>query len=143
MERRGGRPRLTGAPDRFAALADPTRRHLLSELAGGDRTVAELSAGLAISQPAVSQHLKVLRDAGLVLYNQAGRSRLYRLRLAGVSELSDWLLELEHRWHSATSPSGNKACDRCEPVVCGAADDADRALSGVDSRPARVADAAR
>src|SRR4051794_33278419 len=66
------------AADRFAALADPTRRHLLEQLATSDRAVTELMAGLAMSQPAVSQHLRVLRDAGLVTARKDGRHRYYQ-----------------------------------------------------------------
>jgi DNA-binding transcriptional ArsR family regulator len=100
-----GRPRR-GTADRFAALADPTRRHLLEELAAGDRTVSQLMAGLAISQAAVSQHLRVLREAGLVLAERDGRHRRYRLRPAGLTELRDWLDELERFWQARLAALG-------------------------------------
>ena len=103
MPRRGGRPRITGVRDAFAAIADPTRRRLLTELAAGERTVSELSVGLAISQPAVSQHLKVLREAGLVLFRSSGRSHRYRLCVEGISGLCAWLIELERGWHARAS----------------------------------------
>lgn len=90
-----GRPRSTGAPDRFAALGDATRRYLLEQLSTRDRTVTELAAGLQISQPAVSQHLRVLRHAGLVAYGRHGRSHQYQLRTESIAELRDWLLQLE------------------------------------------------
>jgi DNA-binding transcriptional ArsR family regulator len=111
---RPGRPRKATAPvtgagsaDRFAALADPSRRHLLEELAAGDHTVTELMAGLDISQAAVSQHLRVLRDAGLVTARQDGRYRRYRLRPAALTELRDWLDELERFWHERLAALGD------------------------------------
>jgi len=94
---RGGRP-AGGAPDAFAALADPTRRLLLERLAGGELTVGALGDGLAISQAAVSQHLRLLRDTGLVSVRAAGRSRLYRLRPDGFADLRGWLDELDRFW---------------------------------------------
>jgi DNA-binding transcriptional ArsR family regulator len=96
-----------GSPDRFAALADSSRRHLLEELAAGDHTVTELMAGLDISQAAVSQHLRVLRDAGLVTARQDGRYRRYRLRPAALTELRDWLDELERFWHERLAALGD------------------------------------
>lgn len=89
--RSGGRPQADGQPDLFAALADSTRRHLLEQLATRERTVSELVEGLPQSQAAISQHLKVLREAGLVESRQEGRFRRYRLRPQGLTELRDWL----------------------------------------------------
>jgi DNA-binding transcriptional ArsR family regulator len=93
--------------DRFGALADASRRHLLEELAGRDRTVTELMAGLDISQAAVSQHLRVLREAGLVTARQDGRYRRYQLRPAGLTELRDWLDELERFWRGRLAALGD------------------------------------
>lgn len=111
---RPGRPRKVpasvtggGPADRFAALADSSRRHLLEELAASDRTVTELMAGLDISQAAVSQHLRVLRDAGLVTARQDGRYRRYRLRPAALTDLRDWLDELERFWHERLAALGD------------------------------------
>src|SRR5215469_1118216 len=87
-----GRPsKARGAPsaDRFAALADGTRRRLLEQLATADRAVGELVAGLDITQAAVSQHLRVLRETGLVSARREGRHRYYRLRPAALAELRD------------------------------------------------------
>jgi DNA-binding transcriptional ArsR family regulator len=95
------------AADRFAALADGTRRHLLEQLAGRDRDVSELVTGLDISQAAVSQHLRVLRDAGLVTARKQGRHRYYRLRPAGLTELRDWLEELERFWQGRLAALGD------------------------------------
>lgn len=104
-----GRPpkaRSEGSADRFAALADGTRRRLLEELATADRAVGELVAGLDVSQAAVSQHLRVLRESGLVTARREGRRRYYQLRPAGLAELRDWLDELEHFWRTRLAALG-------------------------------------
>jgi len=75
----------------FAALADPTRRALLARLAKGEATVSELAEPFAMSQPAISQHLKVLEDAGLVTQRVDGTRRPRRLAKAGVDEMDRWL----------------------------------------------------
>jgi len=75
----------------WTALADPSRRWIVLELAGGERSVGELADALPISQPAVSQHLKVLRHVGLVEDRAEGTRRIYRLNEAGVSALRDQL----------------------------------------------------
>jgi DNA-binding transcriptional ArsR family regulator len=75
----------------WTTLADPTRRSILAELAEGERSVGELTATLPVSQPAVSQHLKVLKHAGLVSDRALGTKRIYRLNQAGVVALRDQL----------------------------------------------------
>lgn len=75
----------------LAALADPTRRAVFERLRDGARGVGEIAAGLPVSRPAVSQHLKVLKQAGLVADEARGTARLYRIHAAGLSELRDWL----------------------------------------------------
>jgi DNA-binding transcriptional ArsR family regulator len=77
----------------FAALADPTRRAVLERVAASPRTVGEIAAGLPVSRPAVSQHLKVLKDAGLVTDEARGTSRVYRLDPQGLGPLRRWLDE--------------------------------------------------
>ncbi len=108
---RPGRPRKqaegTQSADRFGALADGTRRHLLERLAGSDLTVGDLRAGLDISQAAVSQHLRVLRAAGLVSSRREGRNAYYRLRPAGLTDLRDWLDELEQFWQARLAALGD------------------------------------
>lgn len=69
------------------ALGDPTRRRVLELLHGGEHTVRELTDALPISQPAVSQHLRVLREAGLVAARPEGARRLYRVDLDGLAEV--------------------------------------------------------
>jgi DNA-binding transcriptional ArsR family regulator len=102
-----GRPALGGTPpDPFSALADPTRRRLLERLTGGERSASELAAGLAISQAAVSQHLRLLRDTGLVEVRRDGRHRYYRLRPAGFAEFREWLAALERFWTTRVGSLG-------------------------------------
>lgn len=93
----GGRP-AAREPDVFAALADPTRRLLLDRLAAGECTVTELTEGLAMSQAAISQHLRLLRQTGLVDVRQEGRFRRYRLRPDGFASLRGWLAALDEFW---------------------------------------------
>jgi DNA-binding transcriptional ArsR family regulator len=73
------------------ALGDSTRRTILERLREGPRAVGELAATLPISRPAVSQHLRVLREAGLVVDRQDGTRRLYRLAPDGLEELREYL----------------------------------------------------
>ena len=75
----------------FAALADPTRRAVFERLGGGPRAVGELAEGLPVSRPAVSQHLKVLKEAGLVSDRAEGARRVYQIDPAGLGQLRAWL----------------------------------------------------
>lgn len=75
----------------LAALADPTRRAVFERLRGGPKGVGEIAAELPVSRPAVSQHLKVLKDAGLVADEPRGAARIYRIHAEGLRELRDWL----------------------------------------------------
>lgn len=75
----------------FAALADPTRRAILFRLASGEASVAELAAPFAMSQPAISKHLKVLERAGLVSRGRDAQRRPSRLEAKRLAEASDWL----------------------------------------------------
>jgi len=75
----------------LAALADPTRRAIWERLAAGESAVADLARALPVSQPAVSQHLKVLREAGLVAVEARGARNVYRIDPAGLGPLRAWL----------------------------------------------------
>lgn len=75
----------------FAALADPTRRQVLERLARGPRAVGEIAQGLTVSRPAVSQHLKVLKEAGLVVDRAEGTRRVYSIDPDGLGPLRAWL----------------------------------------------------
>lgn len=78
-------------PDAFTAIADPNRRLLLEALRRGPKTVNELAGGLPVSRPAVSQHLKVLLDAGLVSVRAEGTKRIYALEAGGFLGLNIWI----------------------------------------------------
>ena len=82
----------------FKALADPTRRALFEQLAAGEMTVASLTAQLTISQPAVSQHLATLRDAGLVVIRREGRNNYYRVNPSGLAPVVDWVDRYRTFW---------------------------------------------
>ena len=75
----------------FSALADPTRRHVFERLVRGPSAVQELAATLPVSRPAVSQHLKVLSDAGLVTVRAEGTRRIYSVHPEKLAELRAWL----------------------------------------------------
>jgi DNA-binding transcriptional ArsR family regulator len=75
----------------FTALADPTRRAIFERVGAGAAAVGEIAAGLPVSRPAVSQHLKVLKEAGLVTDTPDGTRRVYRLDPRGLGALRDWL----------------------------------------------------
>jgi DNA-binding transcriptional ArsR family regulator len=75
----------------LAVLADPTRRQVFERLRAGPRPVNTLASGLPVSRPAVSQHLKALKDAGLVEERSEGVRRIYSLRREGLMELREWL----------------------------------------------------
>ena len=82
----------------WTALGDPTRRMIFERLADRPRAVGELAAGLPISRPAVSQHLKVLKDAGLVVDTPAGNRRIYQVNPVGVDALR---AQLDRFWNQA------------------------------------------
>jgi DNA-binding transcriptional ArsR family regulator len=75
----------------FSALADPTRRAILARLAQGETTVMELAKPFEMTQPAISQHLKVLEDAGLIVRRVEGTKRPRRLAPAGIEAMDQWL----------------------------------------------------
>ena len=75
----------------FAALSDPTRREVFERLAQGPRAVGELADGLPVSRPAVSQHLKVLKEAGLVTDRAEGTRRVYQIDPDGLGQMRAWL----------------------------------------------------
>jgi DNA-binding transcriptional ArsR family regulator len=78
----------------FSALADPTRRAILARLASGEATVMELAQPFEMTQPAISQHLKVLEEAGLIVTRVQGTKRPRRLAKAGIAAMDQWLAML-------------------------------------------------
>jgi DNA-binding transcriptional ArsR family regulator len=84
--------------DVFGALSNPVRRRLLELLAAGPRTAGGLAQEFDLGRPAVSEHLQVLRNAGLVAGEVSGRERHYRLTAAPLAEVHDWLHPFERYW---------------------------------------------
>jgi DNA-binding transcriptional ArsR family regulator len=84
--------------DPFEALAEPHRRRILDLLREGERPAGELVEALAISQPGVSKHLRLLREAGLVSARAEGQRRLYRLQPEGLAQLEAWLAPYRRFW---------------------------------------------
>jgi DNA-binding transcriptional ArsR family regulator len=82
---------MTTADQVLDALGDPTRRLVFKRLRNGTRSVGEIAEGMDVSRPAVSQHLKVLKGAGLVLVHADGTRRLYAVDLRGIEALRRWL----------------------------------------------------
>ena len=85
----------------FAALADPTRRAILSRLALGELTVKELTEPFDISQPAISKHLKALEQAGLISRSRAAQRRPCRLEAAPLKEVADWVGRYRAFWEES------------------------------------------
>ncbi|PWR11340.1 transcriptional regulator [Micromonospora acroterricola] len=85
--------------DVFTVLAEPTRRRILDELRDGERSVGELVDGLQVSQPAVSKHLRVLREAGFVSCRTAARQRIYRLDPGPLRAVDGWLDPYRRLWN--------------------------------------------
>jgi DNA-binding transcriptional ArsR family regulator len=85
----------------FAALADATRRAILARLADGDATVLELSQPFAMSQPAISKHLKVLERAGLITRGRDAQRRPSRLRAAPLAHIDAWLERYRAHWEQS------------------------------------------
>ena len=82
----------------LAAIADPTRRRIVELLAQGERTAGELVEEFDLSAPAISQHLNVLREAGLIRTRAEGQTRIQALNPAGLDELGDWLEKTRAFW---------------------------------------------
>jgi DNA-binding transcriptional ArsR family regulator len=82
----------------FAALADPTRRQIVELLAKGERSAGELAGRFTLTQPAVSQHLRALRDAGLVRVRRDAQRRIYSLDARGLAKIDAWLSRYRAFW---------------------------------------------
>ena len=101
--------RAATTTDAFNAVAEPRRRQILDVLSGGERSVTELVATLALAQPQVSKHLRVLRDVQLVEVREAGRHRLYRLNGRPLKPIHDWVKSYQRMW--------NERFDRLDEVL--------------------------
>ncbi len=86
--------------DSLTAIADPTRRRIVELLAERDRSVGELVQEFELTGPAISQHLNILRQAGLVVTRSEGQSRIQALNTAGLDELDTWLQRTRSIWSS-------------------------------------------
>jgi DNA-binding transcriptional ArsR family regulator len=85
--------------DVFSAISAPARRSILARLAEREMPVGELAESFEMSLPAVSQHLSVLKDAGLVSVRKAGRQRIYRLQAKPLKDVADWVQDYERFWN--------------------------------------------
>lgn len=95
--------------DTFTALADPTRRRIIEQLALGETAFGDLADQFEMSRPAVSQHLKTLREAGIVVSRSDAQRRIYRLTNSGLDELDGWLRKVQGYW--------NQRLDRLESLL--------------------------
>ena len=93
--------------DIFQAIADPTRRALLDRLRIGEQAVKQLAEPFAMSLPAISQHLQILCEVGLVQMRKSGRQRLYRLNPEPLKQVSDWISCYEQFWQNKLDALGN------------------------------------
>ena len=82
----------------FRAIADPTRRSILTMLSGGERTRNDITAAFEMTRPAVAKHLKVLQEGGLVQVRKQGRERLHRLQPEGLKTVSEWVSFFDVFW---------------------------------------------
>ena len=84
--------------DRFEALGDPTRRRIVELLAAGEQSAGDVARAFAISRPAVSRHLRVLREAGIATARSEAQRRVYRLEPAPLAEMEAWLARYRSFW---------------------------------------------
>jgi DNA-binding transcriptional ArsR family regulator len=84
--------------DSLAALADPTRRRIVETLAGGALSSGEIASRFAVTAPAISQHLKTLREAKLVRVRPVAQRRIYELDPEGIEAMSDWVANIRRFW---------------------------------------------
>ena len=110
----------------FAALADPTRRAIIARLAAGEATVQDLARPFSISEPAISRHLKVLEEAGLIETRIHGTARPRRLKPDAVEALWDWLGQYRALWEMQFQ--------KMDAVLDGLSDETDQTTSGKHER---------
>jgi DNA-binding transcriptional ArsR family regulator len=103
----------------FSALADPTRRAILARLANGEATVLEIARPFAMTQPAVSRHLKVLEDAGLIVRRVDGTKRPCRLAPDGIDAIDEWLSTLREALSKNYDRLDAVLADMTQPKVKG------------------------
>ncbi|HUI94678.1 MAG TPA: metalloregulator ArsR/SmtB family transcription factor [Xanthobacteraceae bacterium] len=98
-----------------AALADPTRRRIVELLAEGELSAGEIAARFAVSAPAISQHLRVLRAAALVRVRAEAQRRIYELEPDGFAALDAWLAQIRQSWRGRLGTSERRLIKRAEP----------------------------
>ena len=98
--------RRLASHDVFLAVADPTRRGILDLLGGGEQPVSHLARQFGVTLSAISQHLRVLREVGLVAVRRVGRERRYRLNAEPLKEVSDWVRHYERFWQGKLDALG-------------------------------------
>jgi DNA-binding transcriptional ArsR family regulator len=99
--------RPAGSADVFNAIADPTRRAILDLLRQGELPVKQIAQPFPMSLPAISQHLSVLCEVGLVIQRKEGRQRLYRLNPEPLRQVSNWVNHYEQFWQEKLDVLGN------------------------------------
>jgi DNA-binding transcriptional ArsR family regulator len=100
--------RRSAPSDVFQAIADPTRRRILELLSGGEQPVGELARQFHVTLSAISQQMRVLREAGLVTVRPAGRERIYRLSPEALKEVADWVSHYERFWQEKLAALGEQ-----------------------------------
>jgi DNA-binding transcriptional ArsR family regulator len=90
--------RTAASTDVFHAVADATRRRMIDLLSKGETSVSAIVEHFDISQPSISEHLRILREAGLVAVRQLGRQRLYRIQPEPLRDVADWVAHYEKFW---------------------------------------------
>jgi DNA-binding transcriptional ArsR family regulator len=108
-------PRAATTSDCFNAIAEPRRRDILAFLAADERPVGEIVDNLGMEQPAVSKHLKVLRDVGLVHVRREGRHMLYRTNAEAIRPLHEWAATFERYWRHQLIRIKERAEGRAKP----------------------------
>jgi len=99
--------RRSATKDVFHAIADPTRRRILDLLGSVEQPVSDLAHQFDVTLSAISQHLGILREVGLIEARQAGRERLYRLNATALKEVSDWVGHYERFWRERLAALGD------------------------------------
>jgi DNA-binding transcriptional ArsR family regulator len=106
MTTRLGRPRRKAAVDVYSAIADPSRRRIVELLADRRRSVNDVAQAFVMSRPAVSKHLRVLKDAGVVTDVVVGRERLYCLQPEPLNEVTEWITTYQRFWRERLARLG-------------------------------------
>lgn len=105
--------RAAASEDIFTAIADPTRRAILDKLREGEQAVKQLAEPFAMSLPAISQHLQVLCEVGLVTQRKVGRQRLYQLSPEPLKQVSQWISHYEQFWQEKLDNLGEYLEESC------------------------------